>query len=99
MDKKERNNLFLTILRYLLVSPSRLQEEEEEEGEEEEEEGEEEEEEEGEEEEEENFQFIYSSYNRIVPQGFSLGKFGLPCPGEASCDRVALHNRWCMLGI
>ena len=30
---------------------------------------------------------------------FSHGKFGLPSPGKASCDRVALPNLRCMLGV
>ena len=30
---------------------------------------------------------------------FSHGKFGLPSTGKASCDRVALPNLRCMLGI
>ena len=29
---------------------------------------------------------------------FSRGKFGLPSPGKASCNRVALPNLGCMLG-
>ena len=31
--------------------------------------------------------------------GFSHGKFGLPSPGKASCDRVALPNLRCMLDV
>ena len=30
---------------------------------------------------------------------FSQRKFGLPSPGKASCDRVALPNLRCMLGV
>ena len=30
---------------------------------------------------------------------YSHGKFELPSPGKASCDRVVLPNLWCMLGV
>ena len=30
---------------------------------------------------------------------FSHGKFELPSPGKAICDRVALPNLRCMLGV
>ena len=30
---------------------------------------------------------------------FSHGKFGLPSPGKANCDKVALPKLACMLGV
>ena len=46
--------------------------------------------------------FIYiffSSNNCIVPLGFLDRKFGFLSPEKASCDRVALPNLQCMLGV
>ena len=43
--------------------------------------------------------YTYTFHNCIDPMGFSNRKFRLPSPGKASCDRVALLNLGCMLGV
>ena len=45
------------------------------------------------------FYFDFIFYTNVLSQwDFSYGEFGLPSPGKASCDRVALPNLGCMLG-
>ena len=44
------------------------------------------------------FLFIY--FTAVLSHwDFSLGKFGFPIPGKASCDRVALLNLRCRRGV
>ena len=45
------------------------------------------------------FFFIFTFYNSNVPMGFCPGKIGFLSPGKASCDKVALPNLRCMLGV
>ena len=44
--------------------------------------------------------FLLLLFTTVLSQWeFSHGKFGLLSPGKASCDRVALPNLLCMLGV
>ena len=46
------------------------------------------------------FSFFFLLFTTGLSQSdLSYGKFGLPSPGKASCDRVALPNLRCMLGV
>ena len=46
------------------------------------------------------FFFFFLLFTTLLSQwDFSHGKFGLPSPGKASFDRVALTNLGCMLGV
>ena len=38
-------------------------------------------------------------FNLLCQKDFSYGKFLFPSPGKASCDRVALPNLRCMVGV
>ena len=44
--------------------------------------------------------FFFLLFTTVLSEwDFSHGKFGLLSPGKASCDRVALPNLPCMLGV
>ena len=43
--------------------------------------------------------FIFIFYKCMSPWDFSRGKFGLLSPGKVSCNRVALPNLLCVLGV
>ena len=43
--------------------------------------------------------FTFTFYNCIVPVGFLPRENLVAFPGKASCDRVALPNLLCMLGV
>ena len=44
--------------------------------------------------------FFFFFLQLYCPNGIStISTFGLPPPGKASCDRVALPNLWSMLGV
>ena len=47
-----------------------------------------------------SFKFNFLLFTTALSQwDFSNGKFGLPFPGKASCDRVALPDLGCILGV
>ena len=44
--------------------------------------------------------YYFLLFTTVLSQwDFSDGKFGLPSLGKTSCNRVALPNLWCMLGV
>ena len=45
------------------------------------------------------FVFTFTFYNCIAPMGFLPRKFGLPSPGKAGCNRVAVPKLRCMLDV
>ena len=46
------------------------------------------------------FFFLFSFFTSVLsPWDFSRGKFGLLSPGKVSCNRVALPNLLCVLGV
>ena len=46
------------------------------------------------------FYFFFLLFTTVLSQlDFSHAKYRLPSPGKASCDRVALPNLRCMLGV